>query len=240
MTSELKAAASRANGAKSHGPKSPETREKSSRNSLTHGFTSKNIVVLECENNDDFQDMLAYYAETYRPGSGVEEALVAEMVASHWRMQRLRMIETALYDREMNAGDAEGNTPEDPGQQLAQAFDRLADGSRAISLASRNESRLHRMHERTHRTLRELQQARKEESAEPVENVQPGGKRGFNSSTTPGPEIKICETNLNTVVKKVPKFLSIVRHRGARRIGAAPLTSRLIKRLRGFEPRKTA
>jgi hypothetical protein len=52
MTSELKSATSRANGAKSRGPVTAEGREKSSRNSLDHGFTSKKTMVLECENED--------------------------------------------------------------------------------------------------------------------------------------------------------------------------------------------
>jgi hypothetical protein len=170
MTSELKSATSRANGAKSHGPKTPEGREKSSRNSLDHGFTSKKTVVLECENQDDFQTMLGYYAETYKPHSPVEEDLVAEMVAARWRMQRLRMIETALIDSEMDREPPQPETqqvPTDPGYLIAFAFRRLVDESRAISLASRYESRLHRIHERTHRTLRELQQTRKQHSAEP-------------------------------------------------------------------------
>ena len=82
------------------------------------------------------------------------------MVACRWRMQRLRLIETALIDSEMDRELPAGETPEDPGYQLAFAFRRLVDESRAISLASRYESRLHRIHERTHRTLRELQQSR--------------------------------------------------------------------------------
>src|ERR1700676_4948924 len=101
MTSDLKSATSRANGAKSHGPKTPEGKEISSRNSLNHGFTSKKTVVLKCENEDDFQEMLGRYAATYQPRSPVEEGLVNEMVACRWRMQRLRMIETALMDSEM-------------------------------------------------------------------------------------------------------------------------------------------
>src|SRR6266566_8557609 len=160
MTSDLKSATSLANGAKSHGPITPEGKEKSSRNSLDHGFTSKKTVVLQCENEDDFQTMLGYYADTYRPGSPVEEDLVAEMVASRWRMQRLRMIETALIDSEMDREPPppeSQETPTDPGYLIAFAFRRLVDESRAISLASRYESRLHRIHERSHRTLRELQ-----------------------------------------------------------------------------------
>src|SRR5258708_6140554 len=161
MTSELKSETSRANGAKSNGPKTPEGRGKSSRNSLKHGFTAKSTIVLECENKEQFQEMLGYYKITYQPGSGVEEDLVTDMVACRWRMQRLRAIETSLIDSEMDRDLPEGQTPEDAGHQLAFAFRRLVDESRAISLASRYEARLHRIHERTHRTLRELQQTRK-------------------------------------------------------------------------------
>src|ERR1700692_211088 len=141
MTSELKSATSRANGAKSRGPKTAEGREQSSRNSLDHGFTSKKNIVLECENEDDFQEMLRDYAVTYQPGSPVEEVLVAEMVAARWRMQRLRLIETALLDSEMQRELPESETTDDPAFQLAFAFRRLVDESRAISLASRYESR---------------------------------------------------------------------------------------------------
>jgi hypothetical protein len=160
MTSELKSATSRANGAKSHGPITPEGKEISSQNALTHGFTSKKTIVLKCENDGEFQEMLGFYAETYQPGSPVERDLVHEMVACRWRMERIRLIETQLIDSEMDRELPEGETPEDPGYQLAFAFRRLVDESRAISLASRYESRLHRIHERTHRTLHELQQSR--------------------------------------------------------------------------------
>ena len=157
MTSDLKSATSRANGAKSHGPKTAEGREKSSQNSLNHGFTAKKTVLLACENPAQFQEMLGDYAATYHPGSPIEEGLVNEMVACRWRMQRLRMIETALMDIEMQRELPEAENPDDPGYRMAFAFRRLVDGSRAISLASRYESRLHRIHEQSHRTLRELQ-----------------------------------------------------------------------------------
>src|ERR1700682_5523288 len=160
MTSELKSETSRANGAKSHGPKTAEGREKSSHNSFKHGFTAKNTIVLECESEDQFQIMRGDYTVTYQPGSAVEQDLVSEMVACRWRMQRLRLIETALIDSEMDRDLPEGETPEDPGYQLAFAFRRLVDESRAISLASRYESRLHRIHERNHRTLHELKKPR--------------------------------------------------------------------------------
>src|SRR4029077_13994645 len=128
MTSELKSATSRANGAKSHGPITAEGREKSSRNSLDHGFTSKKTMVLHCESEEEFQLMLGRYAATYQPGSPVEEGLVNEMVAARWRMQRLRLIETALLDSEMQREDLpESETTDDPAFQLAFAFRRLVD-----------------------------------------------------------------------------------------------------------------
>ena len=79
MTSELKSATSRANGAKSHGPKTAEGREKSSQNSLNHGFTAKKTVLLACENPAQFQEMLGDYAATYQPGSPVEEGGIAKI-----------------------------------------------------------------------------------------------------------------------------------------------------------------
>src|ERR1700682_2085322 len=100
MPSELKSATSRANGAKSQGPITPEGKEKSSHNATIHGFTSKKTIVLACENQDRFQEMLADYAEAYQPGCPVEEDLVDEMVACRWRILRIRMMETALMDRD--------------------------------------------------------------------------------------------------------------------------------------------
>jgi hypothetical protein len=144
MTSELKSATSRANGAKSQGPKTPEGKEKSSANSLNHGFTAKKTVLLDCENEDQFKEMLADYAEAYQPGCTVEEDLVAEMVACRWRILRIRMMETALMDSEMEHVLPASETSSDPGYRMAFAFRRLVDESRAISPISRYESRLHR------------------------------------------------------------------------------------------------
>src|SRR5260370_16249727 len=157
MIFDLKSEASRANGAKSHGPKTAEGREKSSHNSFKHGFTAKKTIVLECENKEQFQQVLGYYTVTYQPGSAVEEDLVSEMVACRWRMQRLRLIETALIDSEMDRELPDVETPEDPGYQLAFAFHRLVYESRAISLASRYEPHLHHIHAQPHPTPRQSQ-----------------------------------------------------------------------------------
>jgi hypothetical protein len=247
MTSERKAAASRANGAKSRGPKSPETRQKSSQNSATHGFTAKKTVVLACEDPELFQEMLDYYASTYQPGSPVEEDLVAEMVAARWRTHRLRMIETALIDSEMDRELPE-TAPEDPGFELAFAFRRLVDESNAISLASRYESRLHRIHERSHRTLRELQQSRREQNvalgpsraAEPPTPA-PVQPQSPSSASLPDPQPEPAAAHSAKKLRNEPepsvfprdrRRISIVGNRGFRSLDA--------KKLRRFSQRKAA
>jgi hypothetical protein len=224
MTSELKSATSRANGAKSRGPKTAETREKSSRNSLDHGFTAKKTIVLACENPEQFQELLDDYAATYQPGSPVEMDLVNEMVACRWRMQRLRMIETALLDSEMERELPETEiqvTPEDPGYQIAFAFRRIVDESRAISLASRYESRLHRIHERSHRTLRELQQSRMRQTARPapapVQPEPPDPNIEQAPASHPDKKLRNEPTpQTPAVARKDRQRLSFVGHRGFR------------------------
>jgi hypothetical protein len=47
MPSQLKSDTARANGAKSRGPKTAEGKEKSSKNSLKHGFTSRHSILLD-------------------------------------------------------------------------------------------------------------------------------------------------------------------------------------------------
>ena len=184
MTSEKKSAAARANGAKSRGPKSDETRAKSSRNSLRHGLTSQKTILLKCENPDEFQEMLDEYMAVHQPATPAEKDFVDEMVAARWRIQRFWTIETVLLDSEM---DNQQTLDEDnPAVQLAAAFRSLADNSRALSLLSRYESRLHRIYDRAYQRLRELQQARQSLTAQPKPAEPPPGQELRNEPTKSG------------------------------------------------------
>ena len=163
MPSKLKSETARINGAKSRGPKSAETREKSSRNSLQHGLTAASTIVLDCESPDEFKKFEARYIAMHQPANAAESDLVEQMIANQWRIRRARTMETGLVDCEMAVKRAEvlKKFPNaDTVVHMAQACRSLADDSRSLALLSRYESRHQRAYERAYKTLRDLQQAR--------------------------------------------------------------------------------
>ena len=162
MSSQLKSETARANGAKSHGPVTPEGRATSSRNSLRHGFTAKSIV-LSTESQEDFQALLDSYVDQFDPQGGVEMDLVQTMAAARWRLRRICSIETTLLDKEMtrNAKDIrrEFNNPDDAGR-LAWVFKKLADNGQSLALLMRYEGTLNRSYDRAFKQLLLLQSTR--------------------------------------------------------------------------------
>src|SRR5438876_11357309 len=86
MPSKLKSETARINGAKSRGPKSPATRQKSSANSLQHGLTAANTLVLACEVPEEFKKFLDEYMAVHQPVNAAECDLVDQMAAARWRV----------------------------------------------------------------------------------------------------------------------------------------------------------
>jgi len=95
MSSKLKSDTARANGAKSHGPVTPEGRAKSSANSRAHGLAAK-YILLPGESNEDFELLLDDYIAQFQPRTGVETELVEVMAIARWSLQRLLVMETNL------------------------------------------------------------------------------------------------------------------------------------------------
>jgi len=163
MPSELKSETARANGAKSHGPKTVEGKEASSRNAIKHGLTANYTLILKCESPEEFQAMLAEHIAIHQPVTPPEKELVDQMAIARWRIRRFVAAETDLIDSEMVRNREKVNkefAPTDSGVHLAMAIRSLADESRALSLMSRYESRLQRVHDKAYAALRELQQSR--------------------------------------------------------------------------------
>src|ERR1017187_2799503 len=129
MSSMRRILSSRANGARSRGPATPQGKRRSANNAVRHGLLAK-CVVMSGESHENF-----------------EFGMVEEMASSYWRLRRAWAIETRLLDDSANdqpSGDQVG--------RIAAAFGALADGPR-LALLLRYQATLHRMYQRATRTL---------------------------------------------------------------------------------------
>ena len=101
MSSDLKIKTARANGAKSHGPATPEGRAKSSRNSLRHGLSAKSVL-LPAESHEQFQLLLDAHIQQFQPANPVEMDLVEAMAVARWRLSLM-----GRYEGNLNRGKAQ-------------------------------------------------------------------------------------------------------------------------------------
>jgi hypothetical protein len=174
MSSKLKSESARTNGAKSHGPVTPEGKARSSSNALRHGLTA-NFTVLEHESQEDFQLLLDAQLDRYQPADPVEMELVQSMAISRWRLRRIGNLESYLLAIEIASSkiqvDRIFETIHDSGR-LAVAFRTLADQGNALTLLLRYEGSLNRMHDRAFKQL-ELLRSRvpRNEPTEPLTPV---------------------------------------------------------------------
>jgi len=171
MSSLRKIRSARANGALSRGPVTPEGLARSSQNALKHGLASR-CIVLGNESESEFQQLRQAYLLRFNPQTEIEAALVEQLVAARWRMERTWVIETALLDLEM-AQQQENIEKQfeaiDEETRTALAFRSLCDGSRTLAMLSRYEARYRRATERILKSLR-LRQGRGRQENEKLQN----------------------------------------------------------------------
>lgn len=158
MSSNRKIRASRANGAKSSGPKTPESKARSAASNLKHGLLAHTIV-LKDENIQAFTDLLAELEHEFHPQSGTERALVHNMAAGRWRLIRILAIERATLQIEMEKHDP-GEQP--PSTRAAISFRTLSDDSNCLQLLGRYEARYERQFTRSLSILLKLQRDRQD------------------------------------------------------------------------------
>src|SRR5215471_18046496 len=92
MSSEKRIAASRANGARSRGPKTPTGKARSSQNAITHGFYAQSVVILR-EDPAAFQQSRQAFLRRFAPSNPAELGLIDAMASAHWRGLRARRLE---------------------------------------------------------------------------------------------------------------------------------------------------
>jgi len=97
MGTPAQAAASRANGALSHGPRSAEGRATSSRNSLKLGIDAQ-AMIIPGEDPAELDRLTAEYHDRYQPVGPVESAVLKEAIRAHWLRDRYYRIENEVIN----------------------------------------------------------------------------------------------------------------------------------------------
>ena len=149
MSSQRRIDASRANGAKSSGPITPEGKARSAQNGIRHGILSETLV-LEEESADRFQSLFHSFQQIFTPVDEFEAVCVETMIAARWRCMRVWTMETAGLQRQMNAQPDEGLSAR---TRAAIAFQSQGEGLNIPDLLGRYETRYDRQFSRAYGLL---------------------------------------------------------------------------------------
>jgi hypothetical protein len=168
MSSELKSETARINGAKSHGPVTPEGKARSSTNARRHGLAGASIL-LDGESPDDFELLRADFINHFQPQTAVETDLVDVMAIARWRLRRLLAIEAHLFDLEiLDSKDQIKRLSKmkvvEQEDRLAMVFERLGNNGNSLTLLLRYEGSLNRTYDKALKQLLLLQSTRRKSS----------------------------------------------------------------------------
>jgi hypothetical protein len=95
--SNARAEASRKNGAKSGGPKTPDGKAHSAQNALKHGLRAQKYVVLPEEDAEEFAGLEAALIEELAPVGTLQTVLARRVAVAAWRLARADRIEVELF-----------------------------------------------------------------------------------------------------------------------------------------------
>ncbi|MBV6433154.1 MAG: hypothetical protein IANPNBLG_03325 [Bryobacteraceae bacterium] len=91
--------AARINGARSHGPISPEGKARSSQNGRTHGFTASRIVFKSPEEQADYDALVRDYTAHLKPNGPIELDIFHQLIHAAWRLRNLALADAQLYEK---------------------------------------------------------------------------------------------------------------------------------------------
>src|SRR4051812_33709776 len=128
MRSELQRQASRINGSKSRGPKSPETKSVTRFNGLKHGLRAEQVV-LPGEDPAAFEAEKQAWLDDWRPMSHTRAVLAERAAACSWKLRRATAAEATL--RRDVAGRAAHQFDVDRLARVERAVGRFEDDPRA-------------------------------------------------------------------------------------------------------------
>jgi hypothetical protein len=96
MATKAQTNANRENAKKSTGPRTPQGKTISSRNSLVHGMTSGKFLPPDADPQEFFQ-LLDQFRNRFQPFDEVEDALVERLVAAEFKMRSVRYLDAGLF-----------------------------------------------------------------------------------------------------------------------------------------------
>lgn len=172
MSSERQINANRINGAKSHGPVTPEGLLASSRNSLVHGLLSE-AIILDGESAERFNALHDALIAEFEPQTPTECGLVETMVVCRWRLMRIWILENSAIAHEIRkqAGEALLHNAETENQptQASFAYRSLSHDARGLDIFSRYETRYDRQLSRALQRFNEVRASREKKMYSPNE-----------------------------------------------------------------------
>ena len=98
MVSQRQLEANRANAKRSTGPKSASGKARSRLNAVTHGLTSRQLVV-GAEKPEDFDALREALFADFEPSGAFQCELVDEIARFQWRLRRIPVLEADLLNR---------------------------------------------------------------------------------------------------------------------------------------------
>ena len=100
QTSDKQRAANRDNGKKGRGPVTPEGKAIASQNAFKHGGFAKSTL-LATESEAVYQERRQGFYDSFLPANRIEAELLDDVVASSWRLIRVRKADTAILSKKV-------------------------------------------------------------------------------------------------------------------------------------------
>ena len=197
MSTDKQIAANQLNAQKSTGPKTPEGRAAVRLNGLKHGLTASTLV-LEGENQSEFDELLDSIEAEHQPTTPTEETIVRQIAMATWQLRRFYHIEAGFFTTRLieKKDYLKRFRKLDPGDRLAIVVQSDCLGANALAKICIYGARLERSIYRALHELERLRARRQAESQGPdrFEKPNPIGKQINNippERQTPAPVIPI-------------------------------------------------
>jgi len=157
MATDAQIAANQKNAQLSTGPKTPETKSKTSLNAVKTGLTGR-TVLLPGDDAALYEAHVAHFFSRYQPADDAERNLVQSLADTEWRLQRIPSLEMGIYALgHLEFADQFPTEEPEVRKHLIQAKIHLA-YQRQLKNLSLQESRLRRQRQKDEAALRELKE----------------------------------------------------------------------------------